>query len=100
MRGSLHNIDQQISPSTEHPPPHPLSMDEGGEGGEVLPQGVNNKDFRKNPFTLVKKKQLKQITPKNYLKEEIDPADAEPKSKQYMKLSIFMLLCFTYTVHG
>ena len=81
MRGSLHNIDQQISPCNEHPPSSiAMGVMDEKETGERR-AGANNKDFRKNPFTLVKKKQLKQITPKNYLKEEVDPADAEPKCK-------------------
>lgn len=97
MRGSLHNIDQHISPSNEHlPPMGAVNETEGGEGRSA----ANNKDFRKNPFTLVKKKQLKQITPKNYLKEEVDPADVEPKCKfvwvfftDYLKYFFFEILC-------
>eukprot|EP00111_Clytia_hemisphaerica_P003007 TCONS_00008570-protein len=83
MRGSLHNIDRSAnSPSNEFPPSAfgGEDMEEGGMSPETQ-QRMRNNDFRKNPFTLVKKsnKQLKQITPKNYLKEEPDPVDSEPK---------------------
>lgn len=87
MRGSLHNIDQRMSPSNEHPPP--MGAVNETEGGGATGVAANNKDFRKNPFTLVKKKQLKQITPKNYLVEEVDPADVEPKCNSFL---VFLVL--------
>lgn len=65
IRGSLHNIDKS-SPTTEQAPSAIGTEDEG----DVENQSAQKQDFRKSPFTLVKKKQLKQISPKNYLKED------------------------------
>jgi len=90
MRGSLHNIDRS-SPTTELPPSTLCADAETPAAAEVnsaesqarlsnTKSGQPN-DFKKNPFTLVKKKQLKQISHKNYLEEEPEQT-LEPKRKR------------------
>lgn len=86
LRGSLTNIDMS-SPTSEHPPGGFGSADDNSPDGEERPftpptKSNNPADFRKNPFKIVKKKNLKQVTPKTFLKEEKPaPKPAEPKGR-------------------
>ena len=49
-------------------------------------------EFRKNPFTLVKKKNLKQLTSSEYLKEEKEKEKAVDKTKGTFQKSIYILV--------
>ncbi len=58
--------------------------DENGADGE--PKRSFSPDFKSNPFKLVKKKQLMELSPKHFLKEKKDSRDS---SEAFMLLLFF-----------
>lgn len=95
MRGSLHNIDLS-SPTTEQAPGNFGSEEEKSPVGEEKPfvaaNPNNPNDFKKNPFTLVKKKNLKQVRPKSFLKEDPPEPPPQPKGIKNIKYKSMLLV--------